>query len=128
MHSFLHPPKAESENVDGEAFAITNDEPWYFWTLTRALAAAAGYPVSEDKIIRAPWTLMMGIAWLLEWGYWILTFGSKEPRLSRARIKYTTMQRTLDITKAKSRLGYRPQVRMQDGIKRSAQWFLEAAP
>ncbi|KAL1603530.1 hypothetical protein SLS60_005118 [Paraconiothyrium brasiliense] len=128
LRTYLHPPKAESERVDGEAFAITNDEPWHFWTFTRALAAAAGYPVSDDKIIKAPWGLMMGIAWVLEWGYWILSFGSKEPRLNRARVKYTTMQRTLDITKAKRRLGYRPQIGMQEGIERSAKWFLESAP
>jgi hypothetical protein len=52
---------------------------------------------------------MMSIAWALEWGYWIFTFGKKAPRLTRARVKYTTMQRTLDITKAKERLGYRPE-------------------
>lgn len=128
VRSYVHPPKAESERVDGEAFAITNDEPWHFWTFTRALAAAAGYPVSEGKIIKAPWVVMMVISWLLEWGYWVLTLGSKEPRLNRARVKYTTMQRTLDITKAKARLGYRPQVGMQEGIERSAKWFLESAP
>ncbi|KAJ4286526.1 hypothetical protein N0V90_013226 [Kalmusia sp. IMI 367209] len=127
VSSYLHPPKAESDRVDGEAFAITNDEPWLFWTFTRALAAAAGYPVIEDKIIRAPWALMMGIAWLLEWGYWIFSFGIEEPRLNRARVKYTTMQRTLNISKAKARLGYRPQVGMQEGIERSAKWFLESA-
>lgn len=124
VRSYLHPPEVESERVDGEAFAITNDEPWHFWTFTRALAAAAGYPVSEDRVIKAPWALMMGVAWVLEWGYWILTFGRKEPRLTRARVKYTTMERTLDITKAKVRLGYRPQVGMQEGIERSARWFV----
>lgn len=128
VRSYVHPPKAESERVDGEAFAITNDEPWYFWTFTRALAAAAGYPIKEENVVKIPWTLMMGVAWLLEWGYWVLSVGRKEPRLNRARVKYTTMQRTLDITKAKIRLRYRPQVGMQEGIERSARWFLESAP
>lgn len=128
LKSFLHTPGSESDRVDGEAFAITNDDPWHFWTFTRALAAAAGYPVAEDRIIQIPWIVMMGVAWTLEWGYWILSLGSREPRLNRARVKYTTMQRTLDITKAKKRLGYRPQVSMQEGIDRSAKWFLESAP
>lgn len=49
MRSYLHRPNAKSERVDGEVFVIMNDEPWHFWTFTRTLAAAAGYPVSEKK-------------------------------------------------------------------------------
>ncbi|KAF2444072.1 NAD(P)-binding protein [Karstenula rhodostoma CBS 690.94] len=128
VRSYSEPEKADSDRVDGEAFAITNDEPWHFWTFTRALASAAGYPISEDKVIKVPWRFMMAVAWALEWGFWIFSLGRKAPRLNRARVKYTTMQRTLDISKAKKRLGYRPQVGMQEGVKRSAKWFLESAP
>ncbi|KAF1966799.1 NAD(P)-binding protein [Bimuria novae-zelandiae CBS 107.79] len=84
-----------------EAFQITNDEPWHFSTFTRALAAAGRYPVPAFKVVKVvkvPWSVMMGV----------LSFGSKKPRLTRARVKYVTMERTLDITKAKTRLGYRP--------------------
>jgi len=128
IHSYSAPSLAESARVDGEAFNITNDEPWRFWTFTRALAATAGYPTPDKHLIVVPWRLMMGLAWVLEWGFWIFTFGKQEPRLTRARVKYTTMERTLDITKAKERLGYRPQVGMQEGIIRSAKWFLESHP
>jgi sterol-4alpha-carboxylate 3-dehydrogenase (decarboxylating) len=128
IRSWSEPTKAEGDRVDGEAFAITNDDPWPFWTFTRALSAAAGFPISEDKVIKVPFKVMMAIAWALEWGFWIFTLGRKEPRLNRGRVKYTTMQRTLDINKAKKRLGYRPHVSMQEGIARSAKWFLESAP
>lgn len=126
MRSYLHRPNAKSERVDGEVFVIMNDEPWHFWTFTRTLAAAAGYPVSENKIIKAPWILMIAVAWILEWSYWIFSLGTEEPRLTRARVKYTTMQRTLDIKKAKARLGYQPQVSIQEGIERSARWFVDS--
>ncbi|KAH8722736.1 hydroxysteroid dehydrogenase [Phaeosphaeriaceae sp. PMI808] len=128
INSYSTPTLAENTRVDGEAFVITNDEPWHFWTFTRGLAAAAGYPTAEKDVIVVPWRIMMGLAWVLEWGFWIFTFGRQEPRLNRARVKYTTMERTLDMTKAKTRLGYSPQVGMQEGINRSAKWFLESHP
>ncbi|PVH92680.1 C-3 sterol dehydrogenase/C-4-like protein [Periconia macrospinosa] len=119
-------PVPDNMRVDGEAFVITNDEPWRFWTFTRALAAAAGYGVDEKDVVKVPWRVMMAIAFVLEWGYWIFTLGKEKPRLNRARVKYTTMERTLDIKKAKTRLGYRPKVSMQEGIERSAKWFLDS--
>jgi sterol-4alpha-carboxylate 3-dehydrogenase (decarboxylating) len=48
-----HPP-AENARVDGEAFAITNDEPWRFWTFTRALAAAAGHATLDKDVTSSP--------------------------------------------------------------------------
>ncbi|KAF2642015.1 NAD(P)-binding protein [Massarina eburnea CBS 473.64] len=127
LRSYTGPTLPDDLRVDGEAFVITNDEPWRFWTFTRAIAAAAGYGVEEKDVIVVPWRVMMVIAWILEWGYWLFSLGKSKPRLSRARVKYTTMQRTLDITKAKHRLGYRPQVSMEEGIKRSAEWFLKSS-
>lgn len=127
IRSYEQPVPDRELKVDGEAFAITNDEPWHFWTFTRALAAAAVYPVAHKDVIVVPWRLMMVVAWILEWTFWVVTFGREEPRLSRARVKYTAMERTLDITKAKKRLGYRPVVGMQEGIERSAKWFVESS-
>lgn len=72
------------------------------------LTAAAGYPVCEDQIIKVPWVVMMTIAWVLEWEGWTLSFGKKEHSLNRARVKYTTIQRALDITKRKGDLGTAP--------------------
>ncbi|KAF1948848.1 C-3 sterol dehydrogenase/C-4 decarboxylase [Byssothecium circinans] len=127
LRSYTGPTLPKDLRVDGEAFVVTNDEPWRFWTFTRALAAAAGFVIEEKDVIVVPWRVMMGIVWILEWGYWAFSLGKSKPRLNRARVKYTTMQRTLDITKAKNRLGYRPKVSMQEGIKRSAEWFLKSS-
>jgi sterol-4alpha-carboxylate 3-dehydrogenase (decarboxylating) len=128
VRRYSGPPPAEDMRVDGEAFVITNDDPWKFWTFFRGVAAAAGYPTPEKDVIVVPWRLMMGIAWVLEWGYWIFTFGTQQPRITQARIKYTASERTLDIAKAKKRLGYRPRVSMQEGINRSAKWYIESHP
>jgi len=40
-------------------------------------------------------------------------------------LKYTAQVRTFDIGKAKERLGYRPEVGMEEEIKRAMRWNLE---
>lgn len=44
------PPRSEDEDkrVDGEAFVITNDEPWPFWEFIRTVGATAGYPTRKE--------------------------------------------------------------------------------
>jgi sterol-4alpha-carboxylate 3-dehydrogenase (decarboxylating) len=40
-------PQPADRKIDGEAFVITNDQPWPFWSFLRAMGSAAGYPVSS---------------------------------------------------------------------------------
>jgi sterol-4alpha-carboxylate 3-dehydrogenase (decarboxylating) len=110
--------------VNGEAFVITNDDHWPFWNFIRAIAAEAGYPVSEDKVTVVPTSVYYAFAVFAEWAVWALSLGNKESQINRRMVKYLTMTRTFDISKAKERLGYRPQVSMQEGIKRAVQYFL----
>lgn len=117
-------PTPDQSKVDGEAFAITNDDPWPFWDFTRAVGAAAGYPVKKEDIWVVPESLCYNIAVIAEWVVWAFSFGCKESRINRKMVRYTTMTRTFDITKARERLGYCPQVSMQEGIKRGVNWYL----
>jgi sterol-4alpha-carboxylate 3-dehydrogenase (decarboxylating) len=117
-------PQPDDLKVDGEAFVITNDEPWPFWDFTRAVGAAAGYPIKKDDVYTIPAGLMWFIVLITEYFYSVLTFGTKQPRFTRAKIKYMTIHRYFDISKAKTRLGYVPQVSMEDGIQRTVQWYL----
>lgn len=52
-------PQPDDRKVDGEAFVITNDNPWPFWDFTRAVGAAAGYPVKKEDV----WTIPAGFMW-----------------------------------------------------------------
>ena len=65
-------------------------------------------------------------AFFVEWIFWLVFWGSKEPKLTRRKIKHTCMYRTFRIDKAKSRLGYVPEVSMEEGIERGVKRFLEA--
>lgn len=110
--------------VNGEAFVITNDEHWPFWDFVRAIAAEAGHPVPKDKVIVIPTSVYYVMAVIAEWAVWAFSLGSKEAKINRRMVKYLTMTRTFNISKAKERLGYQPQVDIQEGIKRAVQYYL----
>jgi sterol-4alpha-carboxylate 3-dehydrogenase (decarboxylating) len=114
------------DRVDGEAFHITNDEPWLFWEFARAIAKAADHPVKDNEIMAIPrWTAML-IAFCVQWIVWIVSFGRKESTLTTYGVRYSTMTRTLSIEKAKRVLRYQPIFTMRDGIDRSVAWFQES--
>ncbi|KAL2262852.1 hypothetical protein VTK26DRAFT_9239 [Humicola hyalothermophila] len=114
----------DHERVDGEAFIITNDSPVYFWDFCRAVWAAAGSPHGTEHV----WTLSrevgMVLGFLSEVFFGIIR---KPPTFNRQRIVYSCMTRYYNITKAKRRLGYKPLVSLDEGIKRSVKWTLENA-
>lgn len=110
--------------VNGEAFVITNDDHWPFWDFIRAIAAEAGHPVPKEKVIVIPALVYYCFAVIAEWAVWAFSLGFKESKINRRMVKYLTMTRTFDISKAKERLGYRPQTSMQEGIKRTVQYYL----
>ena len=65
----------------------------------------------------------MLIAGLIECLVWGVSFGLKEPSLNRYKFRYSVMTRTLCIDNAKSRLGYKPIVGMDEGIKEGVEWY-----
>ena len=115
-----------SERVDGEAFFVTNDEPYRFWDFARAVWRAAGDQSDPERVWVIPNTIGLIMATIVEWIFWLVFLGTKEPKLTRRRIKHTCMNRTFRIDKAKSRLGYVPKVSMKEGITKGVKWFQEA--
>ncbi|KAB5536546.1 hypothetical protein GE09DRAFT_1176460 [Coniochaeta sp. 2T2.1] len=112
----------DHEKVDGEAFLITNDSPVYFWDFARAVWRAAGSELGTDHV----WTLPRDVGYVL--GYLSECFFAvirKPPTFNRQRIVYSCMTRYYDISKAKRRLGYKPLVSLDEGVKRAVKWFLD---
>ncbi len=116
-------PLSDQLRVDGEAFFITNDEPYRFWDFARSLGAAAGYPVKEEQIWVIPKSVGVFVGAIAEWVVWLTSFGKKRPTLNRQAIKFSCMTRTYRIDKAKRRLGYKPKISMKEGIRRSGEWM-----
>ncbi|KIW07734.1 uncharacterized protein PV09_01664 [Verruconis gallopava] len=107
----------DTERIDGEAFFITNDSPVYLWDFAHSVYREAGATTGVDP--NSVWHIgadfAITIAGLAEWALWL--FG-KTPNLTRSRVRYSTLTRYYNISKAKERLGYAPIVGLEEGIKR----------
>jgi sterol-4alpha-carboxylate 3-dehydrogenase (decarboxylating) len=114
----------------GEAFVITNDEPWPFWEFIRTVGATAGYPAQKEAIWVVPAWLFYTMAVVAEWVVWVwaVSFGQKESNLNTHMVKYLTTNGTFDIAKAKKRLGYRAQVSVAEGIQRAVDLYMAKHP
>ncbi|EMC93182.1 hypothetical protein BAUCODRAFT_36849 [Baudoinia panamericana UAMH 10762] len=106
----------DHERVDGEAFFITNDAPVYFFDFARMCWAAAGDKTQPNEVWVLSKEFGLTVATIMEWVYWAFRLG--KPNLTTAQVKYTCMTRYYSIDKAKKRLGYRPVVKLEDGIRR----------
>lgn len=103
------------ERVDGEAFLITNDSPIYFFDFPRRVWAEMGSIPKAGGTWNLSKDISLLIAFILGWVYWILRKG--EPTLTNQRVTYATLTRYFTIDKAKRRLGYRPIVSLEEGIR-----------
>jgi sterol-4alpha-carboxylate 3-dehydrogenase (decarboxylating) len=107
--------------IAGEAFFITDDTPARFWDFGRAFQREAGLTTASDKIRIINPTVAYYIAWVLEWIAW---FTGSKPKLATASVRYVTMNRWYNISKAKERLGYQPKVDWEEGVKRGVKVVL----
>jgi nucleoside-diphosphate-sugar epimerase len=48
-----------------------------------------------------------------------------DPPLAPARVRTLTQSRLYDISRAAERLGFRPEVGLDEGLKRTVNWYLE---
>ncbi|KAB5576092.1 sterol-4-alpha-carboxylate 3-dehydrogenase [Coniochaeta sp. 2T2.1] len=107
--------EGDPTGVAGEAFFITNDTPVLFWEFARAIQRAAGRAPKPEEITVVSRRTAMCVAWVSEWVAWLT--GSK-PLVSTTMVKYLVMNRWYNISKAKERLGYRPKVDWEEGVRR----------
>jgi len=122
LRSQVERPK-EDMRVDGEGFVITNDEHVRFWDFARAIGAAAGHPTRIEDVTTVPKWIGLAMAVIAEWLVWIMSFGRKKSRLNTVAIRFSAITRTYGIEKAKRRLGYKPVVGLQEGIRRAGKSF-----
>jgi sterol-4alpha-carboxylate 3-dehydrogenase (decarboxylating) len=119
-------PLSNDTKVEGEAFVVTNDEPIPFWDVQRLVADIAGLPVQDEDVRCIPVWLVMAVAIIGEWMYWIFSLGRKQPMLKSWGVRIITMERTFYIDKAKQRLRYKPKFSNREGWKKALDWALEA--
>lgn len=112
-------PKTVSD-VGGETFFITNDTPSYFWTLARTVWKADGHVDNYNIVLSRPVAIAVG--YLSEF---FSKLSGKEPGLTPFRVKIVCAYRYHNITKAKTILGYKPKVGLEEGIRYTLDWMDE---
>ncbi|MCJ1368239.1 hypothetical protein MMC16_007381 [Acarospora aff. strigata] len=110
--------------VDGEAFFITDGTPTPFWDFARKIFRAAGDTTDPEDVKVLPLWLMLVLASVGEWVYWVFTLGRKEPEMRRCDMEYFERGCVFSIEKARSRLGYKALVGMDEGVRRGVEWAL----
>ena len=116
---------SEELKVDGEAFFVTDGSPILFWDFERKIWSAAGDTMPKEKVRIIPIWFVLGLAIVTEWIYWIITLGTRTPRILRSyTIEYVTKERTFSIDKARARLGYTPSANMDEELQAAVDWQL----
>ena len=87
-------PPPENKRVDGEAFLITNDDHYNFWTYARTAWAAAGDKTDPKDAWVIPKSAGLLMAAALEWVFWLLFWGRKQLGTTRQKVKFSCMTRT----------------------------------
>ncbi|BCE03140.1 hypothetical protein TYM08_P3203 [Marinicellulosiphila megalodicopiae] len=110
-----------SVNTDcekGSIFNITNDEPNHIQAMLSVLLNALA-PNTKIKGLNYSWVKV-----LVSVNQWIhkTLLNYKEPRLTDYSAALLHYDQTLDISKAKTILGYQPKITIDEGINRYAIW------
>lgn len=103
----------------GHAYNITNGEPVTLIDVLTKVFQRLDMPLRERKL---PYWKAYSAAWVLEAVSRTL-LGGREPVLTRYSVGVLAKSQTLDITKAREALGYRPRVRIAEGIEAFADWW-----
>ena len=83
-----------------------------------------GVPLAEKVKVMPLWLIVM-MASIGEWLYWVFTLGQKQPEMRKADMEYLDRGYIFSIDKAKERLGYQPLVTIEEGVNRGVSWALE---
>ena len=107
----------EYPQLSGNIYFISQDEPIPAWGMINAILKVAGYEPVKGRI---PFRVAWLIGAVLEYIYKKLDL-SGEPQMTRFLAEAVATSHWFDISAAKKDLGYRPQVSIEEGLKRLGQ-------
>jgi len=109
--------------VCGQAYFITNGEPTLFWDFIGRILEACGCPKPTKAV---SFTVAYMLAWLMEMIYAFIGWtGVWKPALSKKMVLTTCCHHWFDHSKATRDFNYLPIVTLQEGIKRTAEYFAQ---
>jgi len=109
---------AQADSASGEAFIIGGPERPTLNDIIRTLGRVLDQ--KEQKIIRVPVKPVQLLADVCER---ICRPLGIAPPIYRRRIEFFTQNKSYEISKAQRLLGFKPKVRMFDGLQRTAEWY-----
>ena len=102
----------------GEIFILGGERYLKLSELTAMIAAAAGVPAPWLRLPARPFQMLGDMVERI-----CIPFGI-EPPIHRRRVDFYTKSRAFSIEKAKRLLGYRPEVRLEDGIRETLDRYI----
>ncbi len=109
--------------ISGKKYFISQDEPIPAWDMINAILNAAGLEAVSGSIsYRTAWILGAG----LEVMYRFLGI-SKEPKMTRFLADAMAKSHWFDISAAKRDLGYVPEIKTEEGLRRLKEWLKNKA-
>jgi nucleoside-diphosphate-sugar epimerase len=108
---------ATTPGIDGEVFIVGGDR---FLPLDEYIDTAARAVGAAPPKLRLPYGLMHGAAWACER---LCVPLSIEPPLHVRRVRFFRNNRAFSIDKARRMLGYQPSVALEDGMRRTVDWY-----
>ena len=107
----------------GKKFNVTNGEPWPRSTLIATLFSEIGQPLKTRPV---NYLVAKCAATLLENFSNVFTLGRWEPPLTRYTVGVLAKSQTLDISAARTLLGYQPRVSIAAGLHAFGAWWKES--
>ncbi|TCS96857.1 NAD-dependent epimerase/dehydratase family protein [Hazenella coriacea] len=103
----------------GKKYNITNGEPMLLIELLEKVFAQLDQPMRTKKI---SFPTAYRLASMLEFLAKTIGFG-KEPTLTKYTVGLLGMSQTLDISAAKTELGYQPRISIEEGLEEFIRWW-----
>ncbi len=110
---------ASSPEAAGETFILTDDIKITIRDLMEAICTALEIPL---KLGSAPAWLARPAGWILEM-LWKLARRPEAPPVHRYRANFAARDFHFSCQKAKNVLGYRPSVPLEEGLRRTVEWY-----
>jgi nucleoside-diphosphate-sugar epimerase len=109
-------------NTLGKKYNISNGEPIKIWELINRICDKLNLPAPKRKI---SYKTANAAATVIEFIYTLIPY-SPEPPLTRLTVSMLAHSTTLDITAAKTELGYQPKVSVEEGVERFLRWWKQS--
>jgi nucleoside-diphosphate-sugar epimerase len=105
--------------ISGKAYFISNGEPLPLWEMVDRILAAAGMPPVTRSV---PAGAALAAGALCE-ALWSVLKLSGEPPMTRFVAREMATAHWFDITAARRDLGYKPEISIDEGLKRLKNWL-----